>query len=1360
MRDRSASDRDGGGGMRARPSPARSSAAGPELAARLSYLNGAADHARIHTDARADEIARAHDANAVTIGRDIYFAAGAFAPESAEGRARIAHELVHVDQFMRGDLAGRSGLIPQTDPLERAAANAEVGNAPSSAPAAISSPPVGSADAPVLLQPTIDPAEIDTLAAAWSTDTEVDLEGHHRLPDLPELCAYILKYGASVVKLKFGTYARGDVELDYHDVGGTGTLFTHALGELLLDHPQLPDVTDQRMAIEIGDDVVSGAIGRVASGLGFTTNVLSDWKDLYGPALVELPDFHSVFAFGPFTNEIDDAGNLNFSSGDYTFALAGPGGSTHPGTASISLTNGSGSVTANATISVPGLGNGALSLRHLPTGGFVGTARMSVGPFGDARSGHRGFSGSLLATYGRGLLDITGTAEYDGARVSGSATLRVTDATAGWDAVRPHITAAMGAMPPVMTPATGLVIVGSGTMTFEFGDWLRGRAAVTVGPDGHIYSRGEIRPTAIIQLLEPRRWRRKLGPTFGPYSVSIFDALFANVEAGGEAELWFNSSLGANIYRIHLEGAFSTNTAMPWLLKIGGILDIAAMAELEAIVRLWIRGNLIRVLTLVDITATITGTARLNAGLQVEAAIGRRLVTAGDPESAEYFISGDFTAHAALALGLHGSIDFSALGGSWNVWSSDRHEWPVGDMRVRRHMELTFGKTKPINVNNPAHGVGSSSANRLVHDLLDRRVPANAAGDPQADTEGTFDTALTPDTTPAADPDRVDPEPVEEAPLPNLEPHTVVPSPYWVDEWVEFEPDPAADPFEVNCPGGCHNRHPNMRGDQPLMMWRRRLVQPPPYEEIPDVPEHGFAEIDDETQVVEFQMSGVRHKLRLIPAQPRPRLIMESFPDDLKTKLDAEITQQTREGDSEEVTALESVKTEAEAVVEHADQLGLGDQPNVTVAELEPLARHIETVAEQFGETDLVDPAGQPGLPAAAHETFDPASPTPEPDNVLELPWADFQARVLDTTISPVDRLILLERQERYLQGEINEMGEWMRTHPLRDRTRSDVERRRGEMVDHLQWVFQQRRRIRFEQNPNERVKLPCFPAGVLVQTPAGPRPIETLRVGDDVWSADPITGTVVAGYVEGVAVNRAIDLYDVHAAGETISATGSHPFWDECTQGWVAVKDLAIGARLRTVTGDTAAVTAVERRSVPATTTYNLELGPYPTYFVGGGVLVHNGSYSFWHAYPWTVGANDNFKIYIGLNTTDEFKDYVYVGQTKQDIQNREDGHHSEANTKLEEHRQGSRRLSARDLFFFRFKQGMRLTEVTNGLKGEGPRSSKQASYLEHKNWRAERSMRGERFVLNRISPPGDYDELERQIKADTDVTTAGYCR
>src|SRR5690606_20940127 len=53
---------------------------------------------RVHTDARAAGLARAVQAQAFTVGRDVVFGAGAFRPETQAGRRLLAHDLTHVVQ--------------------------------------------------------------------------------------------------------------------------------------------------------------------------------------------------------------------------------------------------------------------------------------------------------------------------------------------------------------------------------------------------------------------------------------------------------------------------------------------------------------------------------------------------------------------------------------------------------------------------------------------------------------------------------------------------------------------------------------------------------------------------------------------------------------------------------------------------------------------------------------------------------------------------------------------------------------------------------------------------------------------------------------------------------------------------------------------------------------------------------------------------------------------------------------------------------------------------------------------------------------------------------------------------------------
>lgn len=81
-------------------------------------------HVRVHADEGAGASARAVDAHAYTVGRDIVFGAGEYRPHETEGQRLLAHELAHTVQQ-----AHFSGVVPQAslvigpadDPLEREA---------------------------------------------------------------------------------------------------------------------------------------------------------------------------------------------------------------------------------------------------------------------------------------------------------------------------------------------------------------------------------------------------------------------------------------------------------------------------------------------------------------------------------------------------------------------------------------------------------------------------------------------------------------------------------------------------------------------------------------------------------------------------------------------------------------------------------------------------------------------------------------------------------------------------------------------------------------------------------------------------------------------------------------------------------------------------------------------------------------------------------------------------------------------------------------------------------------------------------------------------------------------------------------
>src|SRR5262249_23515769 len=56
------------------------------------------DGVRVHADGEAAALNRELDAQAFTVGSDVFFAEGKYNPTSSEGQGLLAHELTHVGQ--------------------------------------------------------------------------------------------------------------------------------------------------------------------------------------------------------------------------------------------------------------------------------------------------------------------------------------------------------------------------------------------------------------------------------------------------------------------------------------------------------------------------------------------------------------------------------------------------------------------------------------------------------------------------------------------------------------------------------------------------------------------------------------------------------------------------------------------------------------------------------------------------------------------------------------------------------------------------------------------------------------------------------------------------------------------------------------------------------------------------------------------------------------------------------------------------------------------------------------------------------------------------------------------------------------
>ena len=122
-----------------------------------------------------------------------------------------------------------------------------------------------------------------------------------------------------------------------------------------------------------------------------------------------------------------------------------------------------------------------------------------------------------------------------------------------------------------------------------------------------------------------------------------------------------------------------------------------------------------------------------------------------------------------------------------------------------------------------------------------------------------------------------------------------------------------------------------------------------------------------------------------------------------------------------------------------------------------------------------------------------------------------------------------------------------------------------------------------------------CFLAGTLVATWTGPRPIESIRVGDYVLSQDVETGQLAYQPVLGTTHGPPTPMLRLSLADRDVFLTRGHPLWVP-GEGWRMPKELKPGALLHTLDGPVALKEVIEWADAE---TFNLVVAEYSTYFV-----------------------------------------------------------------------------------------------------------------------------------------------------------------
>lgn len=148
-----------------------------------------------------------------------------------------------------------------------------------------------------------------------------------------------------------------------------------------------------------------------------------------------------------------------------------------------------------------------------------------------------------------------------------------------------------------------------------------------------------------------------------------------------------------------------------------------------------------------------------------------------------------------------------------------------------------------------------------------------------------------------------------------------------------------------------------------------------------------------------------------------------------------------------------------------------------------------------------------------------------------------------------------------------------------------------------------------------------CFAAGTMVATPAGDRAIETLKVGDVVWTkpehgSKPFAAAILKTYQRNDQPIYKLTLESTRPDGEVkqeaLFVTPSHPFYVPAQRDFVPMIELKIGELLRSLDdgageGTSSRVVSVELYK-PVGETFNLTVDIGHTFYVGDlKTWVHN---------------------------------------------------------------------------------------------------------------------------------------------------------
>jgi hypothetical protein len=632
-------------------------------------------HVRVHADSRAADAASAINARAFTVGHDIAFNAGQYAPHSKEGQHLLAHELTHVVQ--------QTG----TSNVQRKAAGPDS--------------PTRGADGERTVSSQVVDISAGTFNPSEKVKTEIEAQRHK---------------GLIVRVVAKGLTREGEVKTR---LSGRDQYASMARGSMPLLGPWAQQLGGMHLNITVENNAIAG-YASLKPGRGDPNDwlhaVKKDARLLGGAGLkVENPPKPvNKFENGKLTLGVT---NLKVEVGGFLDAKF-----------NVLVENANKpKIDAIANVDIKGMAKGTLALDNAQ-GKLAGQVSLAIQL--------KAFSGSAAVKYlADGTVDVSGKAAYGADKLSGEIQFVATDLDAANRFAKDAIAAAGGkqkvqdAPPPAPVPlpkpekkSRGLAATGQ--LNFNLTQWFAGAVNVVVDAKGAVTVIGKIAPPAEIPLFGQKNWDKEL--------IKFEAKAYYGIPVVGNLNLFANISLHAlatlgpaKIYKIEVLGTYSTDPEIQKSIQISGSINISAYAGL----RLAAEGGAAIEILSHDLKFGVG----LNADVGVQAYAEAR-PTFGYREPDQFYISGTLEMVAQPMLGLSGEFFIELDAPWWSPVADHRWPWPlfskewplsdpIGINATLKDYVLGSGKVPDIELKPPEF-----DPSKFMTTMVDDKLPNKSGG--------------------------------------------------------------------------------------------------------------------------------------------------------------------------------------------------------------------------------------------------------------------------------------------------------------------------------------------------------------------------------------------------------------------------------------------------------------------------------------------------------------------------------------------------------------------------------------------------------------------------------------------------------